>query len=162
MNFVEINENDKVLRQNADPEPSPIQDSVVTLFPPIHIISSSAGFVKDASPSFGSSKDYLSSSVESHPTSHSSPVLPKGCTEERSGGGDGVTFTLSSATVEGVSVKISIMKGSKIKKAMKKFGKKLNVDSKGLKFTLGGQELRGKELAGDLEGRKIVVWGDLK
>ena len=69
---------------------------------------------------------------------------------------------MTSATVEGVRVKIGLKKGAKIKKAMKKFGKKFNISRKALKFMLCGEQLSGEELVGDLEGREIVVVGKLK
>jgi len=82
--------------------------------------------------------------------------------QEVSGGEEKISFTLSSATVKGICYKVELRKGSKIKKAMKKFGKKFKVDPKKLKFTLGGKVMTGKELAGRLEGRHIVVWGEFK
>jgi len=93
------------------------------------------------------SKDDLSSSVAA---------------KEVSGEEEKVSFTISSATVKGIKYKVELSKGSKMKKAMKKFGKKFKVDPKECKFTLGGEELTGKEVAGRLEGRQIVVWGEVK
>ena len=72
---------------------------------------------------------------------------------------DKLTFILSSASVEGVCIKIRLKKGAKIKKAMKKFGKKFNISRKELKFMLGGEPLSGEELVDGLEGREIVVAG---
>jgi len=72
---------------------------------------------------------------------------------------DKLTFILSSASVEGVCIKIRLKKGAKIKKAMKKFGKKFNISRKELKFMLGGELLSGEELVDGLEGREIVVAG---
>jgi len=74
---------------------------------------------------------------------------------------DKVTFIMTSATVEGVRVKIGLKKGAKIKKAMKKYGKKFNISRKALQFKLCGEQLSGEELVGDLEGRDIVVVGKL-
>ena len=79
----------------------------------------------------------------------------------KSTGGDKATFIMTSATVEGVRVKIGLKKGAKIKKAMKKFGNKFNISRKVLKFMLCGEQLSGEELVGDLEGRDIVVVGKL-
>ena len=72
---------------------------------------------------------------------------------------DKFTFTLSSSSVEGCRVKIRLRKGAKIKKAMKKFGKKFDISRKELKFVLGGEVLSGEELVNGLEGREIVVAG---
>ena len=71
------------------------------------------------------------------------------------------TFILSSSSVKGISVKIRLRKGAKIKKAMKKFGKKFDISRKELKFVLGGEVLSGEELVSGLEGREIVVVGKL-
>ena len=103
--------------------------------------------VGDSKTISASSKDDISSSV----------VVKK-----VSGGEEKVSFTLSSATVKGISYKVELRRGSKIKKAMKKFGKKFKVVPKEFKFTLCGKRLTGKELAGMLESRNIVVWGELK
>jgi len=74
---------------------------------------------------------------------------------------DMITFVLTSAANESVRVKIMTVKGNKMKKVMKKFGQKLCVDIAGLQFMLGCVKLSGEEVAGKLEGRDIVVWGDL-
>jgi hypothetical protein len=53
--------------------------------------------------------------------------------------------------VRGVSLKMGLEKDAKIKKAMKKFGKRFNVEYKSLKFFLGNTELSGGELVKDLD-----------
>jgi hypothetical protein len=142
----EVPEPDKSLSHDGDPEVNTIQDPSLT--------SESGNSLHHRALSVGDSKTISASSKDD---SSSSMVVKK-----LSGGEEKVSFLLSSATMKGISYKVELRRGSKIKKAMKKFGKKFKVVPKEVKFTLGGKELTGKELAGRLEGRNIVVWGELK
>ena len=74
---------------------------------------------------------------------------------------DMITFSLTSAVKESVRVKIMTVKGNKMKKVRKKFRQKLCVDIAGLEFLLGSVKLSGEEVAGKLEGRDILVMGEL-
>ena len=94
--------------------------------------------------------------MDSRTVSASLPVLAKDDSTS-----DSVNLTLTSATCEGVSIKIRVGKKIKMRKVMKKFGQKFNVDYKVLKFLLGGRELGWEELVEDLNGSKIDVWGAL-
>jgi len=101
---------------------------------------------------------------DSHSASASFSVLTKTDSSQESSKSteDRVSLTLSSATCDGVSIKIRVGKKVRMRKVMKKFGQKFKVNYKVLKFLLGGRELGGEELVGDLGGSKIVVWGALK
>ena len=140
----ELPESDKSVSLDEDHEVSSIQDPILTQESSNNLHHGAVGDTKTIS---ASSKDDISSFV----------VVKK-----VSGGEKKVSFTLSSATMKGISYKVKLRKGCKIKKAMKKFGKKFKVVPKELKFTLSGKGLTGKELAGRLKGRNIVVWGELK
>ena len=94
--------------------------------------------------------------MDSRTVSASLPVLAKDDSTS-----DSVNLTLTSATCEGVSIKIRVGKKIKMRKVMKKFGQKFNVDYKVLKFLLGGRELGGEELVRDLNESQIDVWGAL-
>ena len=50
-----------------------------------------------------------------------------------------------------------IKSGVKVMKGMKLFGVKFGLDSRNLRFFSGGNKLTGEELAGELDGAKIVV-----
>ena len=50
-----------------------------------------------------------------------------------------------------------IKSGVKVMKGMKMFGIKFGLDLRKLRFSSDGNELTGEELAGELEGAKIVV-----
>merc|ERR1719318_2063075 len=149
-------------RSQPEPAPGPSHNSV-------NISSSSEVIVSETS--------FLScaSSLVEGPENIKNSVLPK----DSAGGSvhnnnpvlsrakgtnvseDMITFVLTSAAKESVRVKIMTVKGNKMKKVMKKFGQKLCVNIAGLKFMLGCVKLSGEEVAGKLEGRDIVVWGDL-
>jgi len=162
--LVENKTENHVLSQRSQPEPAP---------GPSHTsfnISSSSE-VKVSETSFVS----CASSLVEGPENIKNSVLPK----DSAGGSvhnnnpvlsrdkgtnvseDMITFVLTSAAKESVRVKIMTVKGNKMKKVMKKFGQKLCVDIAGLQFMLGCVKLSGEEVAGKLEGRDIIVWGDL-
>jgi len=71
-----------------------------------------------------------------------------------------ISLTMTSAT-KGVSLKLAVRKEARVKKAMKKFCKKFNVDYRSLTFLIGSHKLTGVELVAELEGREIYVIGDL-
>ena len=74
--------------------------------------------------------------------------------------GDLVSLNMTSVTVKGVTLKMGLEKDAKVKKAMKKFGKRFNVEYKSLKFFLGNIELCGGELVKDLVGSDVLVFGE--
>ena len=73
--------------------------------------------------------------------------------------GDIIYLTMTSATVKGVSLKMGLKKGSKIKLAMRKFGNRFKVPWTQLNFFRGDTELTGRELVGNLDGTNIKVCG---
>ena len=66
---------------------------------------------------------------------------------------------MTSALEKGVSLKMGLKKGSKIKPAMRKFGKRFKVPWTHLNFSLGEIELTGREMADELDGTNIKVCG---
>ena len=70
-------------------------------------------------------------------------------------------LVLASVVLDKARIKIKVKKEARIKKAMKAFGKKHEVDYKKLKFLIGGAELTGEEIVGDIVGNKIDVYGEL-
>merc|ERR1719470_33117 len=73
--------------------------------------------------------------------------------------GDIIYLTMTSAKVKGASLKMGLKKGSKIKAAMKKFGKRYKVPWTQLNFFLGNIELTGGEMADEFDGVNIKVCG---
>jgi len=77
-----------------------------------------------------------------------------------------VTITITSDSVEGFSIKIGLEKDDRMKKVMRKFGKRFNVNYKDLKFMLKyvesqeSMELLGEEVVGDLKNRNVTVIGN--
>jgi len=73
-----------------------------------------------------------------------------------------VPVTMVSNT-KGKKITMGLLKDLKIKKAMRRFANKHNVDYKCLKFELASSktELTGDELVGNLEETNIIVYGDL-
>jgi len=80
------------------------------------------------------------------------------------------TMPMSTATVKMVSSKsssgegktvqrMSIRRGSKIAKGMRKFGKKYGQDLKSLTFFVENRQLTGEEIASTLDGATIIVEG---
>jgi len=78
-----------------------------------------------------------------------------------------VTITITSESVEGLSIKVGLDKDDRMKKVMRKFGKRFNVNYKQLKFMLNNaesqesMELLGEEIVGDLKTRNVTVVGNL-
>ena len=72
-----------------------------------------------------------------------------------------VKVKLISAVRPEIGIKVTLKRKAKIKKAMKIFGKNYKVSRKKLKFVVGGVELTGGELVSELEGREIVVHGEI-
>merc|ERR1712179_61091 len=70
-----------------------------------------------------------------------------------------VKFKLISAMKPEIGVKVTLKRNVKIKKAMKLFADKLNVNRKKLSFVLSGVKLTGDELVSELEGGDIIVHG---
>ena len=154
-----------VSSQRSHPEPAlgPSQ-ALANISSSSEVMVSDTSIVSCASTSVGPqnvnnnlvlSKDLAGESVDNN-----SFVLSKDLGVKRSEV-DMITFVLTSAVKESVRVKIMTVKGNKMKKVMKKFGQKLCVDIAGLKFMLGCMKLSGEEVAGKLEGKDILVWGDL-
>ena len=73
--------------------------------------------------------------------------------------GDIIYLYMTSGSVKGVSLKMGLKKGSKIKPAMRKFVKRFKVPWTHLNFFLGDTELTGREMADDLDGTNIKVCG---
>jgi len=73
-----------------------------------------------------------------------------------------VKFKLFSATSPGIGIKVTLKRNVKIKKAMKIFAEKYNVNRKKLSFVIRGEKLTGDELVSELEGREIIVHGKVK
>jgi len=73
-----------------------------------------------------------------------------------------VVLKLSSATERGLSCRIKIDENAKIRKAMRKFGSKFNVDYRSLQFFQDNQVLDGEETVMSLNGTEIVVYGQLQ
>jgi len=71
-----------------------------------------------------------------------------------------ISITMTSAT-KGVSLKMAVREDVRIKKAMKKFAKKFNVDYRSLTFLVGSHKLTGAELVAELGGTEIDVVGEL-
>ena len=69
---------------------------------------------------------------------------------------------MTSSTVQGVRIKIKVEKEAKLKKAMKKFGKKSSSDYKSLKFLIGERVLFGEDQVNRLKGNEIEVIGELQ
>jgi hypothetical protein len=64
--------------------------------------------------------------------------------------------------VEGVRTRMKIQKGTKVKKAMRSFGKRHNIEwRKNLRFLLGSRELTGEEKVEELDGSEIYVFGEI-
>jgi len=76
--------------------------------------------------------------------------------------GESVMFTFTSAVNKEACVKVALKKGKKVKKAMKKFANRFNVTKEMLIFEVCGVKLTGKELVDELDGKEIVVHGELK
>jgi len=78
-----------------------------------------------------------------------------------------VVITITSDSVEGFSIKMALEKDDRIKKVMRKFGKRFNVNYKELKFMINNvesqepTELLGEEVVGDLKNRNVTVVGNL-
>merc|ERR1711936_1368369 len=78
-----------------------------------------------------------------------------------------VTITITSESVEGLCIKMGLDKNDRMKKVMRKFGKRYNVNYKQLKFMLNNaesqesMELLGEEIVGDLKTRNVTVVGNL-
>jgi len=78
-----------------------------------------------------------------------------------------VSITITSDSVEGLSIKMGLDKADRMKKVMRKFGKRFNVNYKQLKFMLNNaesqasMELLGEEIVGDLKTRNVTVVGNL-
>ena len=72
-----------------------------------------------------------------------------------------VKVKLKSAVRPEIGIKVTLKRNSKIKKAMKIFGKKFQVSRKKLRFVVCGESLNGEELVSELEGREIVVHGEI-
>ena len=73
-----------------------------------------------------------------------------------------VKVKLKSADRPEIGVKVTLKRNSKIKKAMKIFGKKFQVSRKKLRFVICGEELIGEELVSELKGLEISVHGEIK
>ena len=65
--------------------------------------------------------------------------------------------TLEFITAEGTKVRMQVKEHAKVIKAMKKFGLRIGITHKTLRFMLKGKELTGEELAGELDGVQIMV-----
>merc|ERR1719318_1976837 len=89
-------------------------------------------------------KSDLSTSNPAVLTKVSLPVPPPSQVQAKLVAGDLVSLIMSSVTVKGVSLKMGLEKDAKVKKAMKKFGKRFNVEYKSLKFFQGNTELSGR------------------
>jgi len=76
--------------------------------------------------------------------------------------GENVMFTFTSSVKKEASVKVAMKKGMKVKKAMKKFANRFNVTKEMLIFEFCGTKLTGKELVDELDGKEILVHGELK
>eukprot|EP00092_Neocalanus_flemingeri_P033539 GFUD01036458.1.p1 GENE.GFUD01036458.1~~GFUD01036458.1.p1 ORF type:complete len:455 (+),score=107.54 GFUD01036458.1:43-1407(+) len=107
--------------------------------------------------SSGKTKDKFSS----QPTSVTSLVSPQSSVQPSRSLEGYTSLTMTSATVQGVSLKVAVKKEARTRKAMKKFGKRYRTDLRTLKFLLGSSELTGNELVADLEGSIIYVHGEL-
>merc|ERR1719318_766056 len=105
-------------------------------------------------------KSDLSTSNPAVLTKVSLPVPPPSQVQAKLVAGDLVSLIMSSVTVKGVSLKIGLEKDAKVKKAMKKFGKRFNVEYKSLKFFQGNTELSGGEVVKDLDGSGVLVFGE--
>jgi hypothetical protein len=65
--------------------------------------------------------------------------------------------TLVMVSAEGTRVRMQVKVKAKLVKGMKKFGLRMGVSHESLRFLLDGKELTGEELAGGLDGAKILV-----
>jgi hypothetical protein len=80
----------------------------------------------------------------------------------RTDGRDWVLLTLTSASLEGIKSKFRVMKKTKVKVVMKRFGKEHKTEyKKNLSFFLGSLELTGDEQVGELNGSEIKVVGEI-
>ena len=105
-------------------------------------------------------KSDLSTSNPTVLTKISLPVPPPSLVQAKLVAGDLVSLNMTSVTVKGVTLKMGLEKDAKVKKAMKKFGKRFKVEYKSLKFFLGNTELSGGELVKDLVGSDVLVFGE--
>jgi len=65
--------------------------------------------------------------------------------------------TLEMASLEGTLVRMKVKVNAKLWKGMKKFGVRMGVNYKDLRFVMDGKELTGEESAGKMDGAKILV-----
>jgi len=72
-----------------------------------------------------------------------------------------VKFKLISAIRPEIGIKVTLKRTVKIKKAMKMFAEKFNLNRKKLSFVIGLVKLTGDELVSELEGREIIVYGKI-
>merc|ERR1712179_126201 len=70
-----------------------------------------------------------------------------------------VKFKLISAMKPEIGVKVTLKRNVNIKKAMKLFADKFNVNRKKLSFVMSGVKLTGDELVSELKGGDIIVHG---
>ena len=82
-------------------------------------------------------------------------------TKPEAEGTEWVFLTLTSASVEGISSKLKIQKGKRVKKVMRAFGKQHRIEYKNLRFLAGSCELKGDERVGDFDGSDIDVFGEI-
>jgi len=68
-------------------------------------------------------------------------------------------FKLISIMTPDIHLKVTLKRNVKIKKAMKIFADKFNVNRKKLSFVMSGVKLTGDELVSELEGGDIIVHG---
>jgi len=78
-----------------------------------------------------------------------------------------ITLTMKSNSLKGFSMKMGLEKHVRVKKAMRKFAKRFNVNYKELKFMFDNEEtnvtseILGDEIVGDMKNRNFTVYGDL-
>jgi len=65
--------------------------------------------------------------------------------------------TLAFVSAEGTRVRMQVKVHAKLIKGMKKFGVRIGVNYKNLRFMSDGTELTGEEIAGEYDGAKIMV-----